>query len=207
MTRRRQLCLGSLLVAALAGGLLLQAGLSRRDAAAAMPADGLVLLPEPAAVAAFQLETHRGEQFQARDLAGHWTYLFFGFTNCPHICPTTVALMAEAEEQIRALPKGEAFRGLFISVDPERDDAAGIAAFLGRFSERFLGLRGARSEIKKIARDLDVAFAKMPDGQGGLTVEHSTHIVLIDPEGRYRGVIKRPRQAEALVSAFRRLVA
>ena len=207
MTRRRQLCLGSLLVAALAGGLLLHSGLSRRDAAAAMPADGLVLLPEPAAVAAFQLETHRGEQFQARDLAGHWTYLFFGFTNCPHICPTTVALMAEAEEQIRALPKGEAFRGLFISVDPERDDAAGIAAFLGRFSERFLGLRGARSEIKKIARDLNVAFAKMPDGQGGLTVEHSSHIVLIDPEGRYRGVIKRPRKAEALVSAFRRLVA
>ena len=207
MIRRWQLCLGLLMVAALAGGLLLHAGQSRRDAVAAVPADGVVLLPEPAAVAAFELETHRGGQFRVRDLAGHWTYLFFGFTNCPHICPTTVALMAEAEEQIRALPQGEAFRGLFISVDPERDDAAGIAAFLGRFSNRFLGLRGARSEIQKIARDVDVAFAKMPDGQGGLTVEHSSHIVLIDPEGRYRGFIKRPRKAEALVRAFRRLVA
>ena len=207
MKRRLQLGLGVLLVAALAGGVLLYAGLNRQEAAAVLPAEGLVLLPEPAPVAAFQLETHDGGQFHSEDLAGYWTYLFFGFTNCPHICPTTVALMAEAEAQIRALPKGDAFRGLFISVDPERDDAAGIAAFLGRFSGSFIGLRGARPEIRKVAQDVNVAFATLPDGQGGVTVEHSTHIVLIDPQGRYRGFINRPREAEALVSAFRRLAA
>lgn len=207
MKHRLQLVFGVLLVAALAGGALLYSGLNRRDAVPAQPAEGLVLLPEPAPVAAFQLETHEGGQFHAEDLAGHWTYLFFGFTNCPHICPTTVALMAEAEAQIRALPKGDAFRGLFISVDPERDDAAGIAAFLGRFSDSFLGLRGARSEILKVARDVNVAFSKLPDGQGGVTMEHSTQIVLIDPQGRYRGFIKRPHEAEALVSAFHRLAA
>ena len=205
MKRRLQLALVALVVAALAGGALLHAGLSRQDAVAAASAEGLVLLPEPAPVAAFQLETHEGGQFHAEDLAGHWTYLFFGFTNCPHICPTTVALMAEAEAQIRALPKGDAFRGLFISVDPERDDAAGIAAFLGRFSDSFLGLRGARPEIRKVAQDVNVTFATLPDGQGGLTVEHSTHIVLIDPQGRYRGFIKRPRKAATLVSTFRSL--
>ena len=206
MKHRLQLVFGVLLVAALAGGAFLYSGLNRREAAT-LPAEGLVLLPEPAPVAAFQLETHKGGQFHAEDLAGHWTYLFFGFTNCPHICPTTVALMAEAEAQIRALPKGEAFRGLFISVDPERDDAASIAAFLERFSDSFLGLRGARSEILKVAQDVNVAFARLPDGQGGVTVEHSTQIVLIDPQGRYRGFIKRPRKAEALVSAFHRLAA
>ncbi len=205
MQRRLQLGVAALLVAALAGSVLLYAGLNRREAVAAMPAEGLVLLPEPKAVPAFQLETHRGGQFHTQDLAGHWTYLFFGFTNCPHICPTTVAVMAEAEAQIRALPRGDAFRGLFISVDPERDDIASIAAFLGRFSDGFLGLRGTRSEVLKVAQDVSVAFATVPDGQGGLTVEHSSHIVLIDPEGRYRGIIKRPRKAEALVSAFRRL--
>ena len=204
MKHRLQLVFGVLLVAALAGGALLYSGLNRREAAA-LPTEGLVLLPEPAPVAAFQLETHEGGQFRAEDLAGHWTYLFFGFTNCPHICPTTVALMAEAEAQIRALPKGDAFRGLFVSVDPERDDAAGIAAFLGRFSDSFLGLRGARSEILKVARDVNVAFSKLPDGQGGVTMEHSTQIVLIDPQGRYRGFIKRPREVATLVSTFRNL--
>lgn len=205
MKHRLLLGLGALLIAALAGGALLHTGLNRQSVSAGPPAEGLVLLPEPAAMAAFQLETHRGGQFHAQDLRGHWTYLFFGFTNCPHICPTTVAVMAEAEVQIRALPKGDAFRGLFISVDPDRDDAAGIAAFLGRFSDGFLGLRGPRSEILKVAQDVNVAFATLPDGQGGLTVEHSTHIVLIDPEGRYRGFIKRPREAATLVSAFRSL--
>ena len=113
-----------------------------------------------------------------------------------------MATLADAEERIRTLPQGDRFRGLFVSVDPERDGHADIKAYLARFSERFTGLRGTRSETLKIARDVDVAFATLPDGQGGLTVEHSGHIVLIDPEGRYRGFIKSPHRVDALVSAW-----
>ena len=169
----------------------------------ALRAQGIYILPDPAKVAGFALETHDGAAFDAESLADGWSYLFFGFTRCPHLCPTTLATLAEAEERIRALPEGDRFRGLFVSVDPERDGNAEIKAYLARFSERFLGLRGARSETLKIARDVDVAFARLPDGQGGLTVEHSGHIVLIDPEGRYRGFIKSPHRVEALVSAWR----
>ena len=169
----------------------------------ALRAQGIYILPEPAEVAAFALETQDGEAFGAQDLAGGWSYLFFGFTRCPHLCPTTLATLADAEERIRALPEGDRFRGLFVSVDPERDGNAEMKAYLARFSDRFMGLRGARSETLKIARDVDVAFATLPDGQGGLTVEHSGQIVLIDPEGRYRGFIKSPHRADALVSAWR----
>ncbi|MYF12504.1 MAG: SCO family protein [Gammaproteobacteria bacterium] len=169
----------------------------------ALRAQGIYILPEPTEVTDFALETQDGETFGAERLAGEWSYLFFGFTRCPHLCPTTLATLAEAEERIRVLPQGDQFRGLFISVDPERDGNEDIKAYLARFSDRFTGLRGSRSETLKIARDVDVAFATLPDGQGGLTVEHSGHIVLIDPEGRYRGFIKSPHRVDALVSAWR----
>ena len=166
---------------------------------------GVHFLPEPAQVAGFQLQTQTGAPFGAQDLAGNWSYLFFGFTHCPHLCPTTLAVLAEAEPQIKALPEGDKFRALFISVDPARDDAAAIATYLARFSDGFLGLHGDPSETLKIARNVDVAFATLPDGQGGLTVEHSGHIVLIDPDGRYRGFIKAPHRSDTLVSAYRQL--
>ena len=170
----------------------------------ALRAQGIHMLPEPAKVTAFALETQDGEAFGAESLAdGGWSYLFFGFPRCPHLCPTTLATLADAEERIQALPEGDRFRGLFVSVDPERDGHEDIKAYLARFSERFTGLRGARSETLKIARDVDVAFATLPDGEGGLTVEHSGHIVLIDPEGRYRGFIKSPHRVETLVAAWR----
>ena len=169
----------------------------------ALRAQGIYILPEPAQVAGFALETQDGEAFGAEHLTGGWSYLFFGFTRCPHLCPTTLATLADAEERIRALPQGDRFRGLFVSVDPERDGNEDIKAYMARFSERFTGLRGSRSETLKIARDVDVAFATLPDGQGGLTVEHSGHIVLIDPEGRYRGFIKSPHRVDTLVSAWR----
>ena len=172
----------------------------------ALRSQGIYILPEPAQVADFALETHEGAPFGAQSLAqGSWSYLFFGFTRCPHLCPTTLATLADAEERIRELPQGDRFRGLFVSVDPERDGNEDIKAYLARFSEGFTGLRGSRSETLKIARDMDIVFATLPDGQGGLTVEHSGHIVLIDPEGRYRGFIKSPHQVDALVSAWRRL--
>ena len=192
--RCRQIALALLAAAAVGCG---------GDDPAALQAQGIYILPEPSQVSGFVLETHEGANFSAENLAGGWSYVFFGFTHCPHVCPTTLATLADAEQRIRALPEGEQFRGLFVSVDPERDGKEEIKAYLARFSERFMGLRGTRSETLKIARDVDVAFATVPDGQGGLTVEHSGHIVLIDPEGRYRGLIKSPHEVETLVSAWR----
>lgn len=210
MTRRLQwhmaAALAALVLALLAGTFLLRASAPMK-LAPTQRTDGLFILPHPAQVTQFQLETHQGAPFQARDLAGKWSYLFFGFTRCPDMCPTTMAVLAEAEAQIKALPNGDDFRGLFVSVDPEHDDRSRIAAFLARFSDGFLGLRGDRSEISKVAKDVGVAFASVPDGMGGMTVEHSGHIVLIDPEGRYHGLVKQPHEAEKLVALFRRLTA
>jgi len=179
----------------------LAAGCTGQDPEA-LRTQGIHMLPEPAEVVDFALETHDGAAFAADALADGWTYLFFGFTHCPHLCPTTLATLADAEERIRALPEGDRFRGLFVSVDPDRDGPEEIKAYLARFSDRFLGLRGPPSETLKISRDLDVVFAALPDGQGGLTVEHSGHIVLIDPQGRYRGFIRSPHRVETLVSAW-----
>ncbi len=164
------------------------------------------MLPEPARISEFELETHQGQPFRQADLAGGISYLFFGFTHCPAICPTTLAVLAEAEARIRLLPGGERFRGLFVSVDPERDGVERMRDYLAGFSGDFLGLRGSGDETRRLAGQLSVAFAKLPDSQGLLALEHSTHIVLVGPEGRYLGLIKGPQQADTLVASFRHLI-
>ena len=168
---------------------------------------GVFILPEPRALGDFQLETHRGDGFVAEDLEDRWSFVFFGFTNCPDVCPTTLSVMAQAER--RLLASGAAFSGVLVSVDPERDDRESLAVYVRAFSERFLGVRGELLELAKFARAVHVVFAKVPDSRSGtegdFTVDHSGNIVVIDPRGHYHGFIKMPHKVETLVAAFRYL--
>jgi protein SCO1/2 len=87
---------------------------------------GVFVLPRPRDLAPFQLTTHTGEAFTAESLKGKWSFIFFGFTNCPDICPTSMAAMGAAERELeaRGMIEDAPFHGILVSVDPERDDAA-----------------------------------------------------------------------------------
>ncbi|HEY5645487.1 MAG TPA: SCO family protein [Pseudomonadales bacterium] len=172
---------------------------------------GVFILPRPREITAFELATHSGEPFTLESVAGHWTFVFFGFTNCPDVCPTTMAVMGQAR---RALGDGEAFQGVLVSVDPERDDAQTLAAYTTAFAPDFMGVRGDREQTAAFAAQVNVAFAKMPvlDAQGesdpdAYQVDHTANIVIINPRGHYHGFIKYPQQADTIVAAFRSLVA
>ncbi len=161
---------------------------------------GVFLLPKPRELPDFGLTDHTGAAFARAQLEGGWTFMFFGFTHCPDICPTSMAVLGQVE---RALHKtnpqvANPFRGVLVTVDPERDTAEVLGQYATAFSPRFLGVMGTREETAKLATAVNVAFAKVPDGKGGYTMDHTGHIVIFNPYGHFHGFIKLPHQAETI---------
>ncbi len=171
---------------------------------------GVFLLPRPREISPIDLQTHTGDAFTLADLQGHWTFAFFGFTNCPDICPTTMAVMGQARRSLG----DEAFQGVLVTVDPERDTAEALENYTTTFAPDFLGVTGELEEIAGFSEQVNVAFAKVPllneDGSAdpnGYLVDHSANIVIINPRGHYHGFIKYPQQADTIKSAFQSLSA
>jgi len=167
---------------------------------------GVFILPRPREITPFELTAHTGAPFTLEDLQGRWSFLFFGFTNCPDVCPTALSVLAQAEQKLREIDPeaAERFRAVLVSVDPERDDLATLAAYVGAFSPRFTGVRGTREQIAQLGIQLNVAFAKVPDG-ASYQVDHTANIVIVNPRGHYHGFIKMPHQADNIVAAFQTL--
>lgn len=167
---------------------------------------GVYLLPRPREIAPFELTTHTGEPFTVEDLKGQWSFIFFGFTNCPDICPTSMASLAQARRQLEAeYPElVDDFQGIMVSVDPERDDRETLANYVESFSPSFIGVRGDRADVAELATQLNVAFAKVP-ADDGYQVDHTGNIVIVNSRGHYTGFAKLPHQADTIVSAFRSL--
>ncbi len=177
---------------------------------------GVFILPRPREIAPFRLTAHSGSAFDLDSLTDRWSFLFFGFTNCPDVCPTSLAVMAQAQRQLAAIDPvtAAAFQGVLVSVDPERDDAQRLASYVGAFSESFLGAGGELREVATFAEQLNVAFAKVPvfNTAGGADgsryqVEHTANIVIVNPAGHYHGFIKYPQQADTIVATFQSLSA
>ena len=171
---------------------------------------GVFVLPTPREISPFELAAHTGEPFTLEDLKGRWTFAFFGFTNCPDICPTTMAVMGQARRGL----SDDAFQGLLVSVDPDRDTAEALGSYATAFATDFLGVRGELEALAGFAEQVNVAFAKVPlmndDGsadQESYLVDHSANIVIINPRGHYHGFIKYPQQADTIRVAFQSLAA
>lgn len=170
---------------------------------------GVFILPRPREIAPFLLEDDSDDGFANTDLEGKWSFLFFGFTNCPDICPTSMAEMGKA-----VVVLGEAereakhpFQGVLISVDPYRDTPEQVIAYARAFASSFTGATGSRVALTELSQQVNVAFGRVPDGQGGLTVEHAGNLVIINPHGHYCGFIKLPHRAETIRLTYQSLAA
>ncbi|KAL1696099.1 SCO1 protein [Schizophyllum commune] len=131
-------------------------------------------------------ERPEGTPFTDANLLGHWSLLYFGFTNCPDICPAELDKMGEV---VRGVEKDTslALLPLFITVDPQRDTLPAIARYLADFHPRFVGLRGGWDATKSICRAYRVYFSTPPDADpaGDYLVDHSIFVYLVDPEGHF----------------------
>lgn len=151
-------------------------------------------LPEPRALADFSLVDQEGLPFSREELRGRWTLLFTGFTNCPDVCPLTIASMADLRRRLAR----DDLQFLFVSVDPERDTPEVIRRYLGHFDPGLIGATGTRADLEQFTAGLGLAQIVNPGVGDEYTVDHSTALVLIDPEARLAGYFSAPHAPDAL---------
>jgi len=162
----------------------------------------LQAFPTPRVVADFALETADGEPFSMADLNGHWNLLFFGFTNCPDVCPDTLAMLDQSMQQLTLMRRETLPQVIFVSVDPERDQGESLADYVSWFNSDFIGVTGPEPQLVALTRQLGVAyFRETPDEETGFyNVDHSASVILVDPEGHLVGRFAHPLDP-ALVTA------
>tara|TARA_Y100000766_G_C18445688_1_gene383468 strand:- start:27 stop:569 length:543 start_codon:yes stop_codon:yes gene_type:complete len=154
-------------------------------------ANGLFLFDTPRALGDFSLVDHNAEPFTQTALIGHWTLVFFGFTHCPDICPTTMAELAELKAQLADTEARDA-RVAMVSVDPARDTPERLADYVPYFHPDFLGVTGEFADILSFAQRLNAPFREVSEPEGAYQMEHSANVMLINPRGDYHGFFRTP---------------
>jgi protein SCO1/2 len=171
------------LCAALAGFWLAR----ELDSSAPQLASG-TWLARPRAVSDFQLTDHLGRPFTAQDLRGKPSLVFFGFTHCPDVCPTTLVKLAQVKKAT-AIP---GLQVLFVTVDPQRDTPTAMGLYVHAFDPEFIGLTGDQKAIEKISAGFGVAALRVDLPGGEYTMDHSAAVFLLDTSARIVGVFTPP---------------
>ena len=184
-------------------GFVHQLNQPRVMTASELKLNGAFMFDTPRAVPGFELVDHHGEPFTPDDLSGHWTLIFFGFTYCPDICPTTMAFLARFTESLEGLPEGEDTRVVMVSVDPARDTPARLAEYVPYFHPEFTGVTGEFLDIHRFATALNTPFRKVTGEDGNYLVDHSANVVLINPRGDYHGFFKAPLDLAKMKVTYR----
>jgi protein SCO1 len=159
--------------------------------------------PQIAAIGGpFRLINQDGQTVTDQDYKGRPFLVFFGFTHCPDVCPTT---LFEVSEIMRNLgPDGDRMRVAFITVDPERDTPAALKEYLSSFDPRMSGLTGDLDAIAAVARSYRAFYRKVPLEQGGYTMDHTAIVYLMDKQGRFVAPFSLKRTTEASVAELRK---
>jgi protein SCO1/2 len=166
----------------------------------------LALFKTPREIAPFQLTEYQHAAFTNKSLKGKWTMMFFGFANCPKLCPTTFAELSKMfklmqEKNVKQLPQV-----VLISIDPERDTAERIFNYARSFDPNFIGLRGEPDEIAHLAKEVGVFYGKRNyHDPKNYSINHSASIILFNPEGKLAGSFNYPHKANLLAENYMKL--
>ncbi|MBY0333008.1 MAG: SCO family protein [Acetobacteraceae bacterium] len=188
--------LGLALLATAAGWLVTDGPLGQRPVATGPASLGIG--------GPFSLTDHRGRAVTERDYAGKPSAVFFGFTFCPDVCPTTLANMAAWIEALG--PEADRVNWLFVSVDSGRDDPRTMADYLAAFDPRIIGLSGTEPQIAAAARSFRVFYRRVPVEGGNYTMDHSASVFLLDAAGRFAGTIDHQESERVALEKLRLLV-
>ena len=167
-----------------------------------MKSNGLFVFETPRALGEFELTDHRGQPFTQDSLRGGWTLVFFGFTYCPDICPTTMAFLNQLLGELEGTEVADT-SVVMISVDPARDTVEQLAQYVPFFNPAFTGVTGEFLTLHRVATALNTPFRKVP-GQGeDYLIDHSANVVLINPRGDYHGFFKAPLDLAKMKVTYR----
>lgn len=201
MTRTQKTVFILVAVVALIMGLTINRVLSGKgpgDQTALIDA-GVILLPQSRSLPSLNMNDQNGAPVAVDELKGKWTLVFFGYTYCPDICPTTLAQLRDIRTK---LPQEavDNMRVVLVTVDPNRDTPQQLKQYLGYFDPRYIGLTAPVADIQKLASALSIPFIPADTSKPGYTVDHSGNLALIGPDGRQRGFIRSPLNAQKLVA-------
>jgi len=171
------------------------------------PIQGTVLAPARK-IAVPALIKDNGETFTEADISGHWSLMFYGYTHCPDICPTTMGVAAQAKKIAEG--NNHMFPQLiFVSVDPERDKVDMLSDYVQYFDKDFIGVTGKEELIKALSLQMSVVYMKMDEGSdsdAGYLVDHSSALLLLNPEGKLAAFLNPPHDAKTILKDIQTVV-
>jgi protein SCO1/2 len=166
------------------------------------------LLDPPRQIAVPALVKDDGSALTEADLSGHWSLMFFGYTHCPDVCPVALNALAAAKKAAAEKLPGRAFpRVIFVSVDPQRDTVAVLHDYVNYFDPEFTGVTGDEKMIQALALQMSVVYMKAPsEGNGDYLVDHSSAILLLNPEGKLAAFLQPPHSALSLLDSLNKII-
>jgi protein SCO1/2 len=162
-------------------------------------------LPEPRPLPDVRFVDTAGREARLRDFEGDFTLLFFGFTNCPDVCPLTLSLLAQVRADVASRAPRFKPRVLFVSVDPNRDTPERIAAYLKGFDSEFVGVTAADPELAPLLQALGVAVERHEHGGANYTVVHNSAVYVLDQNAEWIAVSTGPHDPKVLAGDYLRI--
>ena len=153
----------------------------------------------------FRLVDQNGKTVTDADLKGKWSLVYFGYTHCPDACPTALNDIAIALDELG--PQRSAVRPVFVTVDPERDTPAVLKSYVTSFDAPILALTGTPEEIAQAAKGYRVYYAKHPEAGGDYSMDHSSVIYVMDPQGRFTASFTQENSPEEIAARLKKLLA
>jgi protein SCO1/2 len=190
------------LITLIVAGFVHKISLPRVMTTSEMKLNGLYLLDPPRDIGQFTLVDHHGKPFDPARLKDRWSLVFFGFTYCPDICPTTMAFLNDFMASLEGT-EAQDTQVVMVSVDPARDTVEKLASYVPYFNPDFIGVTGEFLEIHRFATALNTPFRKVMGEGDNYQVDHSANVVLINPKGHYHGFFKAPLNLAKMKLTYR----
>lgn len=188
------------------GGFVYTMVKPRELSPAALRANNAFIFDRMRDIGEFSLIDDNKQPFTSAQLKGKWSLLFFGYTYCPDICPTTMVVLNQFYGKLKPTLAADT-QIVFISVDPARDDPAKLHEYVRYFNPSFRGVTGEFMALQQFATSLSIPFAKVPGGGDNYQIEHSGSIAIVNPQGHYIGFLKAPHELDKLLQNYQSIQA
>ena len=191
---------------ALSLGLWFGLNIDSKPSAGPPRANGAVF-ESPRKLTEFTLLDHHRRSFDLPRLTNHWSFLYFGYTHCPDICPTTLAALSLAKRALTQHLPQTPIQFVFISVDPDRDTHEQLGNYVAFFDPTMIGVTGKPDNLESLTRQVGVSYNLPRDRAAGYTVDHADVILIVSPEAAFAAVLTPPHDGIRIAEDFRRVVA
>lgn len=161
----------------------------------------ITVLPKAKTLKPFQLQTGAGEKFDLGNLKGKYTLLFFGYTSCPDVCPTTMFQLEKLYSMLEKDGQQQNFQVVFVSIDPHRDTPDRLRKYVTAFNKKFIGATGEKEQVSNLAHQLGASYDVEDDSKSkDYSVSHTDVIFVIDPDAQFAAILTPPHQASRIES-------